>query len=399
MLTRQPHDRDSDRLRVGIGVSTLADPAEAGRVAASSAMDDLGRDQAGLVLVYASVTYDLSRALKAVTDVTGEAPLAGASSSGQLHRGELVEPGTGISVLAMAGGDYRFGVGLVTGVSSDPANAGRDLARSARLAANPREGDHAAMLVLADGLTGNQQDLLNGVYQVSGFAVPVVGGAAGDDRLIRQTFVFCGAEVVSDAAVAVWIGARHPLTVACGQGWRPTGRPLLVTSVEGQVIRELAGQPALAVYQENFRHENPDDEIASDRKGGYHSAHAFGLIQPDGSLLIRGAFIDDEGHLRTFTPLPVYAAVQVVSSHPDDLLAVGEETVDAALAGTDASVVLAFDCVARLDILAEQGAEDARRLQKAAREVPVFGLYTYGEFARTTSVAGFHNATVAAVAL
>ena len=38
-------------------------------------------------------------------------------------------------------------------------------------------------------------------------------------------------------------------------------------------------------------------------------------------------------------------------------------------------------------------------MQAAAGRIPVFGIYTYGEFARTTSVAGYHNSTVAAVAL
>ena len=62
-------------------------------------------------------------------------------------------------------------------------------------------------------------------------------------------------------------------------------------------------------------------------------------------------------------------------------------------------MVLVFGCVARLDILGERGHEEARRLQEAAGDMPTFGYYTYGEFARTTGVAGYHNATIAAMAL
>ncbi|MFC7484141.1 FIST C-terminal domain-containing protein [Luedemannella flava] len=98
-------------------------------------------------------------------------------------------------------------------------------------------------------------------------------------------------------------------------------------------------------------------------------------------------------------PLPPYAAVQVVSCGPDDLLDVGDATLAAALDRPDASVALVFSCVARLDILAGRGAEEARRLQAVAGTVPTFGFYTYGEFARTTSVVGYHNATIAAVIL
>jgi len=69
------------------------------------------------------------------------------------------------------------------------------------------------------------------------------------------------------------------------------------------------------------------------------------------------------------------------------------------LTDADAGVVLVFDCVARLDILGERGEEEAEALQRGAGAVPTFGFYTYGEFARTSSASGYHNATIAAMAL
>jgi len=50
-------------------------------------------------------------------------------------------------------------------------------------------------------------------------------------------------------------------------------------------------------------------------------------------------------------------------------------------------------------VLAARGPEEASRLQAAAGKVPIFGMYTYGEFARTRSVAGYHNTTIVAIAL
>jgi len=82
-----------------------------------------------------------------------------------------------------------------------------------------------------------------------------------------------------------------------------------------------------------------------------------------------------------------------------NVLDVGDLTVKEALAARDASLLLGFSCVARMDLLGERSPEEARRLQDAAGSVPTFGFYTYGEFARTTSVAGYHNATIAAIAL
>jgi hypothetical protein len=389
----------SNKAICGVGSGNGTDARLAAETAVEEALRPLGGREPDLVLVYASVRYDLPAVLKTVAAATGSAVIAGATSSGQLQHGHLVEPGSGIAVLALAGGGYRFGLGHATGVQADATRAGRALARAALDAIGPVRSPHEAVMIFSDGLSGDQQELLNGIHKVTGFQVPVIGGAAADDRQLAETFVFAGDRVLKDAAVAVWIGSDRPLRVVGKHGWRATSLPLMLSGVDGQIVSELGGRPALEVYQENFRPLDPGAKKLYETAGGYHSEHAFGLIQPDGSLLIRGAFIDSDGKLRTFSPMPAYSAVQVVSCDPEDLLKVGEETVEEAMEGAEPAVVLVFDCVARLDILGQRGHEEARRLQEAAGDTPTFGYYTYGEFARTTGVAGYHNATIAAMAL
>jgi hypothetical protein len=261
----------------------------------------------------------------------------------------------------------------------------------------PARPAYGTLMIFVDGLASEQQALVNGLHRVAGASVPIVGGAAGDDRRLDRTYVFADDRVLSDAAVAVWIGADHPMPVTVGHGWHPLGLPLLVTKTEGQIVHEIAGRPARAVFEEDIRKGNTDD-LDNLRPGGFYSTHAFGLIEPDGSHLIRGVFMGD-GRIHTFAPLPVYSAIQIMGCDADALLTMSDDVARRALAGQDPSVLLVFSCIARLDILQERGAEEAERLQAAAGPVPVFGIYTYGEFARTTSVAGYHNATVTAIAL
>jgi len=360
---------------------------------------ELDAGEPALVLVYASVRYDLPDMLAGVESMTGRTPLAGATSSGHFADGTVVAPGRGVCVLALTAGPYRFGVGSVAGVADDPVAAGRDMARAARAAAGAERSPHAAMIVMADGLIGHQQALLTGVHRVAGAAVPIVGGAAGDDRRLERTSVFHGDRVLDGGAVAIWIDSPWPLTVVADHGWQPVSLPLLVTKADGPVVHEIAGRPAVDVFREHFRHDERDQALGWVRHPGYHSSHAFGLIEPDGSQLIRGAYVDDDGALRTFCPLPTYSPVQIVSCQPNDLLAVIDGAVARTTAGRQPSIVLAFSCVARLDILRERGPEEAALLQAAAAGVRTFGFYTYGEFARTTSAAGYHNATLATIAL
>lgn len=398
-----------DRVRVGAGTSEHSRARVAGRTAAEAAIAQLDGETPALMLVYGSVRYDLTELLAGVRGASGRVPLAGATSAGHFSNGTMIPPGRGVAVLALTAGPYRFGVASVDGLRARARAAGRALARAARDAARtglspdlrsgPHTSPYSALMVLADGLAGNQPDLLRGLHKVAGAAVPIVGGGAADDRRLSRTSVFDGDRVLSDGAVAVWIDSPWPLPVTARHGWRAVSLPLLVTKVDGPIVYEIAGRPAETVFREHFRDPRLDREFVEARQPGYHSAQAFGLIDPDGTLLIRGTYLDDDGALRTFCPLPSYAPVQIVSCTAEDLLAVTEPVVRGATAGREPSVVLAFSCVARLDVLRDRDLEEAARLQAAAGPASTFGPYTYGELARTGSATGYHNATLAAVAL
>jgi hypothetical protein len=391
----------TNRLRAGAGSSEHDDPRSAGREAARAAAERLDGETPALAVVLASVRYALDEMLAGIRDVTGATPLAGATTSGHFHDGTTIPPGRGVTVLLLTSGPYRFGLASTTGLRSDAEayEAGRRLARKARAAAGETRMTHAAMLLLSDGLAGFQQSLLTGVHRVAGAVVPVAGGAASDDRLLTRTCVFHNDTVMTDGAVGIWIDSPHRLDVTVAHGWRPIGLPLLVTNVEGTIVHEIGGRPALDVFRDHFPGRAIEQALRYVPVDGWPRSHALGLIEPDGTQLIRAAFLDDQGHLRTLTPLPPYSAVQVVSCEPDDLLGVADDIVAGAIGSRDVGVLLAFSCVARLDILRERGSEEAHRIQAAAGLIPTVGFFTYGEFARTSGVAGYHNATVAAIAL
>jgi hypothetical protein len=386
------------RLHAASGTSEADDPAEAGTIAATEAIAGLDGRDAAMIIVYASVRYDLPTLLAAVRAVTGDTPLVGETSSGHFVGGHLTEPASGVAVLAMTGGPYRFGFAAVEGLSAGTEAAGIELARSAHADLGTEQMPHATLLIFVDGLSAEQQTLIGGMHRVTGSAVPVVGGAAGDDRKLNATYVFFNDKVLRDAAVAVWIGSDDPVPITVGHGWHPIGLPLLITKTDGQIVHEIAGRPARDVFDEHIR-RGERAEYDQIRDGGFYSTHAFGLIEPDGSHLIRGVFMDEDGMIHTFAPLPVYSAVQIVACDSEDLLATSRDVAHRSVDDRDASMLLVFSCIARLDVLQDRGPEEARELQSAAGAVPIFGVYTYGEFARTTSVAGYHNATVTAVAL
>jgi hypothetical protein len=386
------------KVRAGTGTSGAQDAATAGRDAAEAAIAGLGGEQPALTLVFTAPRYDLPALLSGIRSVTGSALLAGATASGEIVQGRYMGFGAGVAVLALTAGPYRFGAASACHIRSDLDRAGREIARASRAQAGP--SSHAAVLLFVDSLLGDLQQLAQGVYRVVGPSVPMGGGAAGDEQKFVRTFVFHDDQVVTEGAVAVWIASDHPLTVVTSHGWQPIGVPMIVTRAQGTEIVEIGGRPAAAAYEEQLGFA--PGQLPADKFWATSILHPFGLLQADGSAVIRVARSRTERGtlvIQGCVP-PSGSAVQVMSGNADTLLGIVDEVVTAAVgAHPQPGILLAFSCAARATILGARAPDEARRLQEAAGCIPTFGLYCCGEFARTAGVLATHNATLTALAL
>lgn len=386
------------KIRAGTGYSIANETTEAAKEAANAAVAALGDESPALVIVYTSLRYNLPQLIATIRSITGNALLIGSTSSGEIVQGQHLDIGAGVGVLAMTAGSYRFGAASASMVRDDLTNAGRVVARESKKMAGPSQ--YAAVVLLADAMLGNLQELVQGVYRVTGPKVSIVGGAAGDDQKFICPYVFHNDQVLKDGVVALWIASDHALPVVTQHGWKPIGVPMLVTRAEGTQIVELGGRPAAQAYEEQLG--LPAGELKPDRFWGTSILHPFGLLQSDGTTVIRVARSKNEQgtlNIQGCVP-PAGSAVQVMSGNADTLLSVVEDVAISSLNPLpEAGVLLAFSCAARAMIFRERKSEEAQKLQKAAGEVPTFGIYCCGEFARTAGVLATHNATLTALAL
>jgi hypothetical protein len=389
---------DAAQLIAGTGESRIQDSFEAGRAAASDALASLGGQPPALVMVFTTPRHQLDRLLAGVRSRTGSTLLVGATTSGEIVRGTYLGFGAGVAVLAMTAGPYRFGAASRDHIRGDLGRAARELVAESRERAG--RSAHAAVLLMADAMAGDLQELVQGVYRAAGPKVSLVGGAAGDELKFVRCLVLHDDRVVEEGAVAVWIAAEQPLRVVTRHGWEPVGKGMHVTRAAGTTIEELDGRPAATVYEEQLGLAGRP--IPPDRFWGTSILHPFGLMQDDGTSVIRVARSKtDRGELRIQGCLPPPGCeVRVMNGSVDSLLEVVGEVGGACLGSRrNAGVLLAFSCAARAAILGARAPEEARRLQDSAGEVPTFGFYCCGEFARTAGILGTHNATLTAIAL
>ena len=380
---------------VGVGVSRSGDPGTAGRDAATAALH--GADPQ-LLVVFANDGQDLRTLLAGIRGVAPDVPLVGCSTAGELS--DVGAGDTGVVVTAFGGGGFRIDTAVAREVSGDLHAAGA----AAALAGNAvRDAPHRVLLLLTDGLAGDQQEIVRGAYATLGAGTRLVGGCAGDGLRMQQTHQLFDDEVLTDAVVAVGIGSDAPLGIGVEHGWRPVGARLLVTASSGSRVLRLDDRPALDVYLDVV---GAPQDARTDREAftRFAMTHPLGLERRSGTEVrfISGADFDDRS-LQCIANVPQGELAWVMEGDGGSVLDATDSACGAALdqlAGDDPVGLLVFDCIARRGVLGEGGIDqEVARIRDRFPAAPLAGFYTYGEFARIDGTRGFHNQTLVVLAV
>lgn len=381
----------------GVGRSTDVDARAAGVHAARAAL--AGRT-ASLVVVFCPADIDLRAMLGGVRSEAGDVPLIGCSGLAQLAQAGPAEPAVVVSVLGGEGFEVR--VSTAPNVSAGQRAAGEHVAEIVE----GLTSEHKLLLLLADGLAGEQHELVRGAYSVIGATVGLAGGCAADEFLYEQTFQFIGdasgVRVLSDAVVAAAIGSEAPMGVGVAHGWRKVGEPMVATRSAGGSVYTLDGEPALDVFAQRLGFTR---SIASDAKAFqlFALTHPLGMSRRSGEdiRVIHGGNVED-GSINCLADVPQGALLWIMETDRAGLVSSVDDAYAEAINGLDGAAPLgfiAFDCGVRYLILEPDGVrEEVARFAERAPGVPFTGFYTMGEIARTRGARGMHHLTLVLVA-
>jgi hypothetical protein len=381
---------------LAVGQSSDHDAARAGEAAAAAA---LAADDARLLVVFCSHSYDLDALLGAINSRSGGVPLIGCSTAGEIATDG---PGdAGVVVTALGGPGFNVSTISAENASADLRAAGADVGRCA-LALN---GDqHRVLMLLTDGLAGDQQEIVRGAYGVVGASVPLVGGCAGDDLEMRSTYQLHNDRVLQNAVVGAALGSEAPLGIGVRHGWRRVGEPVVVTRSSDNRVYTLNDRRAVDVY---FEHLDPPadarcDSAAFTRFALTHPLGLSGRSREDHVRFVGEANFDD-GSIGFIAEVPQGGLAWFMEGDAESVLeATGAACADAlaALDGGSPLGMIAFDCIARRGVLGDDGiSSEVSRIAQIADGAPVAGFYTYGEIARTHGQSGFHNQTLVVLAV
>lgn len=283
----------------------------------------------------------------------------------------------------------------VAGVSV--AAAGGSAAAGRKLAQQLVAPDLAHVFALSDGLEVNGSELVAGLSDALPAGVGVTGGLSADGARFQRTLVLLDGPPQRGLVAALGLYGRH-LRVGCGSlgGWDPFGPERLVTRSSGNVLYELDGRSALALYKKYL------GEYAKDLP-------ASGLLFP---LLVR-ASASDTGVVRTILAVdeaaqsmtfagdvPQGALARFMKANFDRLIdgATGAARIThEALGRREPDLAILISCVGRKLVLKQRTEEEVEAVRDVLGPRPVLtGFYSYGEISPFTPSArcDLHNQTM-----
>ncbi len=362
----------------------------------------MGGRPASLIIAFCPVGVDLVATLEGIRAETGDAPLIGCTGTAHYTQAETGTAEPTVVVSALGGDGFEVSVSVAENVSAGQRAAGASVAEAALTLTR----EHQILLLLCDGLAGEQHELVRGAYSVVGASVPLAGGCAADDLSYALTSQFYadedGVHVLSDAVVAAAISSDAPIGIGIAHGWRKVGDPMLVTNSSGGRVLTLDGEAALDVFLRGIDDVPPDiDDTAEFAL--FALRHPLGMSRRSGEdirVIHRGNAEDRS--MTCLADVPQGALMWPMQSDQASLLASVDDAYDEAIAalGDQPPVgMLAFDCGVRFLMLGTEGIrEEIDLLRKRTGDVPFAGFYTYGEIARSHGSRGMHHMTLVLVA-
>jgi small ligand-binding sensory domain FIST len=360
--------------RVGAGLSVAPTAAEASAEAAREARAAVGGAPVDLACLFLSPEHFASaeEAVAAVEEALAPRHLLGCVAEGVVAGLRELETGPGAAVWAasLPGAEietfHSLAVATDEGVAvtSFPELDGADLVA---LVVDPFSFPAAGFL----SKLNEEED-----------SAPLVGGLASGGGEPDTQALFVDGEVVYEGAVgAVLRGA--PVRTIVSQGCEPVGRDAVITNAEGNVVFELAGEPALERLKDDLA-TMTEDQQRSAARGGVLAGLVIDENRAEyrrGDYLMRGLMGVDEDT----GALAVDEAVRVGQTlrfHVRDADAADEdlrENLAHAIDGDRVAGALLFTCNGRGTSLFSAPDHDARAVGELLGGDALAGFFCAGE--------------------
>jgi hypothetical protein len=252
------------------------------------------------------------------------------------------------------------------------------------------------LFVIADGQNLNGTKLVEGIRSVVPENVSVTGGLAGDGAKFEKTLVGLNSQPKEGELVFIgFYGENISVGYASRGGWDTFGPMRLITKSVGNILYELDGKSALAVYK----------KYLGDKASGLPGAAllfplAIQSENPDEPLVRTILAVNNEEQSMIFAgDIPQGAQARFMKTNFDRLIEGAATAAGASMSETLTTPELAIliSCVGRKIVLGQRVEEEVEVVnEKFTNDTAIIGFYSYGEISpfNPSVSCNFHNQTM-----
>jgi small ligand-binding sensory domain FIST len=358
--------------QIGAGLATMPGAADAAREAAREAGGTLSAGSADLAYLFLSPAHldDAEAAVEAVLDELQPGTLVGCVAEGVVGRDRELEEGPAAAVWAAA-----LPGAEIEAFHAVAVDTGDELA----IAGFPELDEADLVTLLVDPYTFPAAPLLARLNEENP-GLPLVGGLAVAGREAGEQALVVGAQVHPEGAAGVVL-RNVAVRAVVSQGCAPIGRDAVITSAEGNVVYELAGERALERLKGEIASLSQEEQLLAMR--GLLAGLVIDENKPTyerGDYLMRGLLGADEesGALAVGEQVRVGQTlrfhVRDARSADRDLHAALDPVAREACAGA-----LLFTCNGRGTNMFADASHDARVVTEALGSDALTGFFCGGE--------------------
>jgi small ligand-binding sensory domain FIST len=382
-------------MKAGAALVLTDDPGQAAREAVEQARAALGEEPPAFGVLFASQHFHVSAQalLAAVTEQLGPLPLIGCVAESVAGGPIEAESEAAVSLWLAAG------VGPVETFAMEFVRTSSGGAFGGYRFEPDRPG---VCLLISDPFTFPAEYLLTHLNE-NARRTQVMGGMASGGLGAQRSRLFLDGRVLSEGAVGAYLpDARiHPLV---SQGCRPIGDPFTVTAAEGNLVRELGGQPAMTRLQDLASSLSAEDRqlLAQGVQVGI-VIDEYGSQRRQGDFLIRGILgaQPETGAIAVGDEVDIGQTLQFhvrdAGSADQELRRLLEQETKE-LGGQPAAGALLFTCNGRGARLFPQPNHDTGLIAEVLGGIPLAGFFCAGELGPVSGQNYVHTFT-ASIAL
>ncbi len=374
---------------IGMGFSKDLDAVKAAKDAADQAKLNLHSSNIDLAIVLNTAHYNPNDFLPSLFVQLKNPRLLGSSTAG-IILGEHIET-RGIAVLLLYSDEIRFESAMVDNLRLQDLKAGGQQLASSCLSDYGKE-HRKLFLFFSDGLLQELSQFISGITQTFEGVFPIIGAGSSDDFHFKKTYQYYENTVLASGACAVLFGGRMQAALSCRHGFRPLGKPRLINDSEGNVIKSIDNKPAAEIYQEYF--DTTTETLRASNLSYLNTRYPLG--SPTGAgreYLLRNIIntLDDDSIVLQDT-LAKGKTIHLMIGNKESCLQAAQsaaEDVKSQMQGRTPKLIFIFESLSRYRILGRSAHAEIQKVHEILGfNVPIFGMYSFGEISTYPSFDG-----------